>query len=134
MLNGLNPIGTTEFRKEISAPETKTVLKAEQGQAKDQVAVYDVFELEKREDNSICHDGIIYTSSANLVDHLKEEEKDPAWKECLTSMAEQADEGLPLSEIVENAGCFPVYVRGILSVGETAGRLEESLQALKKYR
>lgn len=74
MFTGLNPVGTTEFRKEKSAPETKTVLKAEQEQTKDQTAVYDVFELEKKEDNTVCHDGIIYTSSANFVDHLKAEQ------------------------------------------------------------
>jgi len=78
----------------------------------------------------LVHSGVRVGDGLNL---LAEEEKEEAWKACLTAMAEQADDGLPLSEIIKNAGCFPVYVQGILYVGETTGRLEESLLALKKY-
>ena len=78
----------------------------------------------------LVHSGVRVGDGLHL---LAEEEKEVAWKDCLTAMAEQADEGLPLSEIVKNAGCFPVYVQGILNVGETTGRLEESLLAIKKY-
>lgn len=78
----------------------------------------------------LIHSGVRVGDGLNL---LAEEEKDEAWKACLMTMAEQADEGLMLSEIIKNANCFPVYVHGILNVGETTGRLEESLHALKKY-
>ena len=78
----------------------------------------------------LVHSGIRVGDGLHL---LAEEEKEEAWKACLTTMAEQADDGLPLSEIVKNAACFPVYVEGILNVGETAGRLEEALHALTKY-
>lgn len=78
----------------------------------------------------LVHSGVRVGDGLSL---LAEEEKEEAWKACLTAMAEQADDGLPLSEIVKNAGCFPVYVQGILNVGETTGRVEEALQALKKY-
>lgn len=78
----------------------------------------------------LVHSGVRVGDGLNL---LAEEEKEEAWKACLVTMAEQADEGLPLSEIIKNAGCFPVYVQGILNVGETTGRIEESLLALKKY-
>ena len=78
----------------------------------------------------LVHSGVRVGDGLHL---LAEEEKETAWKDCLISMAEQADEGLPLSEIVKNSGCFPVYVQGILNVGETTGRLEESLLAIKKY-
>lgn len=78
----------------------------------------------------LVHSGVRVGDGLNL---LAEEEKEEAWKACLSKMAEQADEGLPLSEIIKNAECFPVYVQGILNVGEATGRLEESLLALKKY-
>lgn len=78
----------------------------------------------------LVHSGVRVGDGLHL---LAEEEKEEGWKNCLTVMAEQADDGLPLSEIIKNAGCFPVYVQGILNVGETTGRLEESLHALTKY-
>lgn len=94
-------------------------------------------QLNYREIASFCqelawliHSGVRVGDGLNL---LAEEEKEEAWKGCLLSMAEQADDGLPLSEVVRNTGCFPVYVGGILNVGETSGRLEEALLALKKY-
>jgi len=78
----------------------------------------------------LVHSGVRVGDGLHL---LAEEEKEEAWKHCLTTMAEQADDGLQLSEIIKNAGCFPIYVQGILNVGETTGRLEESLHALTKY-
>lgn len=78
----------------------------------------------------LIHSGVRVGDGLNL---LAEEEKEAEWKECLKVMAEQADEGMMLSQIIKNANCFPVYVYGILNVGETTGRLEESLLALKKY-
>lgn len=78
----------------------------------------------------LVHSGVRVGDGLHL---LAEEEQEEAWKKCLLTMAEQADDGIPLSEILKDAGCFPVYVGGILNVGETAGRLEESLLALKKY-
>lgn len=94
-------------------------------------------QLNYREIASFCqelawlvHSGVRVGDGLHL---LAEEEKEEAWKACLVTMAEQADEGRYLSEIIQNAGCFPVYVYGILNVGETAGRLEESLHALTRY-
>ncbi len=78
----------------------------------------------------LVHSGVRVGDGLNL---LAEEEKEEAWKKCLATMAEQADEGQNLSEIIKNAGCFPMYVSGILNVGEMTGRLEEALLALKKY-
>lgn len=78
----------------------------------------------------LVHSGVQTGDGLQL---LAEEEKEEEWKACLIAMAERAEEGLPLSEIMKAAGCFPVYVEGILNVGEMAGRLEEALLALKKY-
>lgn len=94
-------------------------------------------QLNYREIASFCqelawlvHSGVRVGDGLHL---LAEEEKEEAWKACLETMAEQADDGIYLSEIIKNAGCFPVYVQGILNVGETAGRLEEALHALTRY-
>ena len=78
----------------------------------------------------LVHSGVRIGDGLNL---LAEEEKEETWKSCLRVMAEQSDEGVPLSEVIKNAGCFPVYVQGILNVGEMTGRPEEALLALKKY-
>ena len=78
----------------------------------------------------LVHSGVRVGDGLNL---LAEEEKESDWKECLAAMAQQADDGLPLSEVMKNADCFPVYVQGIINVGEISGRLEESLHALTKY-
>lgn len=94
-------------------------------------------QLSYREIASFCqelawlvHSGVQVGDGLTL---LAEEEQEADWKECLTRMAEQADEGLPLSQIIKNAECFPNYVQGILNVGEMTGRLEEALKALTKY-
>ena len=64
---------------------------------------------------------------------LAEEEKDAALKEMLTDMAKAVDAGAFLAQAFEDAGCFPVYMSGLLNVGERVGRLEEALMALSKY-
>lgn len=78
----------------------------------------------------LIHSGVSVGDGLHL---LAEDEREAEWKKCIDTMAEQADEGLPLSEIIKNAVCFPVYVQGIISVGETTGHLEESLHALTRY-
>jgi len=64
---------------------------------------------------------------------LAEDESSPAEKELLQSMSRQADEGLPLSRIFRDAGCFPDYVCNLLAVGERVGRSEDTLTALANY-
>lgn len=61
------------------------------------------------------------------------EDSDTVYKELLTGMAKQVDEGMPLSAALKNSGSFPVYVSGLVEVGEQSGRLEEALLALSKY-
>ena len=78
----------------------------------------------------LIHSGVSVGDGLHL---LAEDEREAEWKKCIDTMAEQADEGLPLAEIIKNAACFPVYVQGIISVGETTGHLEESLHALTRY-
>ncbi|MBQ9858742.1 MAG: type II secretion system F family protein [Oscillospiraceae bacterium] len=64
---------------------------------------------------------------------LAEEEKDAALKEMLTDMAKAVDAGAFLAQAFEDTCCFPVYMSGLLNVGERVGRLEEALMALSRY-
>lgn len=56
-----------------------------------------------------------------------------ACKELLETMGQKADAGAVLSQSMEESGCFPVYVTGMVKVGERTGRLEEALLALAGY-
>lgn len=51
----------------------------------------------------------------------------------LEQMAAQADEGMPLDRVLEQAGCFPAYLSAMTAVGRQTGRTEEALQALSTY-
>ncbi len=64
---------------------------------------------------------------------LSDEEQDGATRELLSKMALEVDDGASLAEAVSGSGAFPVYVRGLLDVGEKAGRTEEALAALSRH-
>lgn len=64
---------------------------------------------------------------------LAEEENDPSLRQMLTEMARQTDQGVMLSAVLREAGRFPIYVTGLVEVGERTGRTEETLQALAQY-
>ncbi len=51
----------------------------------------------------------------------------------LSTMAEQVDGGKTLSTALRESGVFPVYVCGLVEVGERTGRTEEALAALSRY-
>lgn len=61
------------------------------------------------------------------------EDSDAVYQELLSGMAKQVDEGKTLSAALKSSGCFPVYVSGLVGVGEQSGRLEEALLALSRY-
>lgn len=61
------------------------------------------------------------------------DDSDAVYKDMISGMAKQVDEGMPLSAALKNSGCFPVYVSGLVEVGEQSGRLEEALLALSRY-
>ena len=64
---------------------------------------------------------------------LLAEESDDTYKGMLEEMAHQVDEGGTLSAALRSTGRFPVYVCGLIDVGEQAGQTEEALQALSRY-
>jgi len=76
----------------------------------------------------LLHAGI---STAEGLYLLAEEDK--AKKDMLERMAAAVDEGAFLSKACEGEGCFPAYVCGFIMVGENAGRLEDTLNALARY-
>ena len=64
---------------------------------------------------------------------LMVEESSGSDKELLKAMSAKADEGMGLSAVMREVGCVPVYVCGLVEVGEQAGRLEEALRSLSGY-
>lgn len=78
----------------------------------------------------LLHAGI---STGDGLYLLAEEENDAAQKEMLTEMAKTVDSGTSLAKAFEDTKCFPVYMTGLLQVGETVGRTEETLNALSRY-
>ena len=56
-----------------------------------------------------------------------------ARRELLTRMGSQTDQGLPLSQTMEETEACPAYVVGMVRAGEETGRLEESLDALADF-
>lgn len=54
-------------------------------------------------------------------------------KGMLKAMAEQVDSGETLSAALRDSKAFPLYVCGLVEVGERTGRTEEALAALSQY-
>lgn len=64
---------------------------------------------------------------------LLAEESGTQYGEMLSDMSELVDGGAALAAAMRSVGCFPVYVCGLVDVGEKAGRTEEALSALSQY-
>lgn len=64
---------------------------------------------------------------------LAADEKDPACRELLRTMAAQADAGSSLAEALRSSGCAPEYACTLLDVGQRVGKLEATLEALSRY-
>ena len=69
----------------------------------------------------LLHSGVGMGDALSL---LAEEGERP---ELLSAMAEQVDGGALLSAALRDSGCFPLYVCGLVEVGERTGRTEEAL-------
>ena len=83
-----------------------------------------------RELSLLLHAGVGFGDGLTL---LAEEEKDGEGKAMLERMARSMEEGAMLSAALEETGCFPAYVTGLVEVGERTGRTEEALAALSRY-
>lgn len=82
-----------------------------------------------REFALLLHSGISVAEAAFL---LAGEEQQPLG-DLLHTLGEQLDSGRPLSEAMEESGCFSDHVCGMVSIGEETGRLEEALNSLAEY-
>ncbi len=92
--------------------------------------------LSHQEIEGFCHGmALLLRSGIGLGDGLLllADQKEGAQRERLAQMGARADQGVPLSQVMEETGGFPAYVTGMVRVGEETGRLEESLEALSDY-
>ena len=64
---------------------------------------------------------------------LKEDEQDARCRQMLEQMARRADDGATLSAVIRETERFPSYVSTLTEVGERAGKIEQTLQALSRY-
>lgn len=62
--------------------------------------------------------------------YLLAEEEAGQVKEIYRQMGTGLDRGAELTEVLEEAGCFPEYVIGMVAVGQRSGRLEQTLASL----
>ena len=67
------------------------------------------------------------------VSLLAADASSPAEKEILGSLSEVLETGAPLSDALENIGCFPSHLVRMVSAGERAGRLDQTLSSLSDY-
>lgn len=65
--------------------------------------------------------------------HLLAEDETGKNKEVFQRMGAGLDGGAQLSEVLEEAGCFPEYVCGMVKIGQQTGRLEQTLQSLGSF-
>lgn len=75
----------------------------------------------------LLHAGV---STGDALSLLAEEGQS---KDMLTNMADRVDSGETLSTALRESGGFPLYVCGLVEVGERTGRTEEALAALSRY-
>lgn len=94
-------------------------------------------ELTNRELSDLCRElALLLHAGVGVADGLyllAEEEMEQIKKQMLTQLAQRVEEGFFLYQAFEDAACFPVYVTGLLQIGERVGRTEETLNALAAY-
>ena len=78
----------------------------------------------------MLHAGIGISEGLGL---LAVEDTDPQRKTVLSTMAQQADEGVPFSDTIRDSGVFPSYMTGLVEMGDRTGHLEEALSSLASY-
>ncbi len=65
--------------------------------------------------------------------HLLAEDESGAVQQIYRRMGRELDEGRELAEILEDSGCFPDYVWGMVKIGQQTGKLEQTLQSLSNF-
>ena len=64
---------------------------------------------------------------------MQDDEASKEGKDLLRKLIYSTEKGIPLSAALQEAGCFPRYMISMVEVGETTGRLSETLKALSEY-
>lgn len=75
----------------------------------------------------LLHAGI---GNAAALGIIAGDEQRPAYKEALSGMAEQADRGDSLADILRDSGLFAPKISEMLRAGEKSGKVEEALKAV----
>ncbi len=78
----------------------------------------------------LIHAGINIGDGLHL---LAEDETDKNLKEMLTEMANKVEDGIPLSQAMDQAECFPDYIIHMAMTGEETGRTEGAFKSLADY-
>ena len=92
------------------------------------------YKLSNEEISSLCLElSMLLRAGVNTGDALSLLSEERDWDGLLSGAARKVDEGQPLSEVLRDTGAFPVYVCGLVEVGERTGRTEEALAALSRY-
>lgn len=92
--------------------------------------------LSNEELSTLCLElSLLLHAGVGLSDALAllAEESDKEDRALLESMARRMDEGATLAAAMREAERFPVYVCGLVEVGEQTGRTEEALSSLSRY-
>lgn len=92
--------------------------------------------LSNREISRICRSlSLLLHAGIGMGDglFLLAEEETGGQRSIFEQMGQQVDGGASLNQAMEESGCFPFYVIGLVKVGEATGRLEEALMALSDY-
>ena len=76
----------------------------------------------------LLRSGLTYGDSAHL---LSQDEDDPL-KKTFTQMGEALDQGLPLSDVLQQ-NAFPEGVCDMIRIGERTGKMEEALESLASF-
>jgi type IV pilus assembly protein PilC len=64
---------------------------------------------------------------------LKEDAETPAAAALLGEILDTLELGQPLAEALRNTGSFPAYMIQMIEIGESSGRLDQVLDALRKH-
>lgn len=70
---------------------------------------------------------------SDCVSLLAEEEPDRRSRELFCSIAKELEDGIAFSDVLLKAGAFPRHTVSLLSVGESVGKLEQSIASAAKY-
>jgi type IV pilus assembly protein PilC len=92
------------------------------------------YKISNNEIASLCMElSLLFHAGVGTADALSLLSEDGMQTKLLTSLAKRVDEGATLSAALRESKAFPIYVCGLIEVGERTGRIEEALNSLSWY-